>query len=359
MNASPPSIWIDLDNSPHVPFFRPIVPALRRLGYTVAVTARDAFNVADLLRLHQVEATTVGRHFGKHKAMKVLGLGVRAAQLLPFALRHRPVLAVSHGSRSQALAARLARIPSMVIADYEHVTHLTRPDWMVFPEVIPDEITRRLSTRVLRYPGIKEDVYASSFTPDPALAAELGLAEGDIVATVRPPATEAHYHHPQSDELFTAAMAVLLGDERTRVVMLPRNERQAHEMATRFGGAIDSGRMIVPPRAVDGLNLVWLSDLVISGGGTMNREAAALGVPVYSTFRGPTGAVDRYLAAQGRLVLLESAADVRQRLVIARRERGLPRIAAGRGALDAIVGHIATVAGTGRTGAPVLGTGDA
>ena len=140
-------------------------------------------------------------------------------------------------------------------------------------------------------------------------------------------------------------MALLLGDERTRVVMLPRNERQAQAMISRFGGARDTGRMIIPPRAVDGLNLVWLSDLVISGGGTMNREAAALGVPVYSTFRGPTGAVDRYLASQGRLVLLESAADVRQRLVVAKRERSRPRVAAGSAALDAIVGHIATVAG--------------
>jgi len=275
------------------------------------------------------------------------------------ALQQQPVLAVSHGSRSQTLAARLARIPSMVIADYEHVTHLTRPDWMVFPDVIPNEVTGRLSNRVLRYPGIKEDVYASSFTPDSTLAAELGLGSSDIVATVRPPATEAHYHHPQSDQLFTEAMALLLGVERTRVVMLPRNERQAQEMISRFGGARDTGRMIIPPRAVDGLNLVWLSDLVISGGGTMNREAAALGVPVYSTFRGPTGAVDRYLASQGRLVLLESAADVRQRLIVAKRERSRPRVAAGSAALDAIVGHIATVAGGRRVDAPVLEAGDA
>ena len=359
MNATAPCIWIDLDNSPHVPFFRPIVPALRSLGFAVAVTARDAFNVADLLRLHHLEATTIGHHFGKHKVLKLLGLGVRAAQLLPLAARHRPCLAVSHGSRAQTLAARVLRIPSMVIADYEHVTHLTRPDWMVFPDVIPDDVCGRLSRRVLRYPGIKEDVYAASFTPDPALAAELGLTGADVVATVRPPATEAHYHRAQSDELFSAAMEHLLGDARTRVVMLPRNERQQSDIAARFGQAMQAGKLIVPARAVDGLNLVWLSDLVISGGGTMNREAAALGVPVYSTFRGPTGAVDRYLASQGRLVMLESAADVRERVVLARRDRAGPRATAGRAALDAIVGHIAVVAANGRVPAPALGAGDA
>jgi predicted glycosyltransferase len=358
MNAAA-CIWIDLDNSPHVPFFQPIITTLQCLGFAVGVTARDAYNVGDLLRLHGIQATTVGRHFGRHKAMKVLGLGVRAAQLLPFAARRRPCLAVSHGSRAQMLAARLARIPSMVVADYEHVTHLTRPDWMVFPDVIPEEVTSRLARNVLRYPGIKEDVYAASFVPDPALAVELGLADAHVVATVRPPATEAHYHRPESDALFAAAMALLLGDPRARIVMLPRNERQKAEVRDRFAAALEAGRMVVPARAVDGLNLVWLSDLVISGGGTMNREAAALGVPVYSTFRGPIGAVDRYLASQGRLVLLTSADDVRRRVVVARRDRSMPRAAAGRAALDAIVGHIATVAGLRRVGAAVLEAGDA
>lgn len=352
-------VWIDLDNSPHVPFFRPIIDALRRDGFNVAVSARDAYNVVDLVRLHRLEATPIGRHFGKHKAMKVLGLGVRAAQLLPFVARHRPCLALSHGSRAQTLAARLTGIPSMVIADYEHVTHLTRPDWMVFPEVIPDDITRRLAKRVLRYPGIKEDVYASSFVPDAALASELGLADADIVATVRPPATEAHYHSPQSDALFGAAMELLLADARTRIVMLPRNDRQKAEIADRFRGGLQSGKMIVPERAVDGLNLVWLSDLVISGGGTMNREAAALGVPVYSTFRGPTGAVDRFLAAHGRLVLLESVTDVRRRVAVAKRARSEPRAPVARAALDAIVAHAVAVARGARTGAPTLRTGDA
>ena len=195
MNAMPRCIWIDLDNSPHVPFFRPIIQELQRLGFAVSVTARDAFNVAELLRLHRIEATTIGRHYGKHKAMKLLGLGVRAVQLLPYVASHRPCLALSHGSRSQTLAARLTGVPSMVIADYEHVTHLTKPDWMIFPEVIPEAVTGRLSRHVLRYPGIKEDVYAASFTPDPALASALDIAAADIVSVRarqfrRPPRTE-------------------------------------------------------------------------------------------------------------------------------------------------------------------------
>ena len=157
MNAMPRCIWIDLDNSPHVPFFRPIIDELQRLGFTVAVTARDAFNVAELVRLHRIEATTIGRHYGKHKAMKLLGLGVRAVQLLPYVASHRPCLALSHGSRSQTLAARLAGVPSMVIADYEHVTHLTKPDSFIYRK----SFLQRLATKLGIMVGLAKnnDVY--------------------------------------------------------------------------------------------------------------------------------------------------------------------------------------------------------
>lgn len=344
MNAAVKRIWIDLDNSPHVPFFRPIVDELRARGYTVLLTARDAFQVADLAKLHRMECITVGRHFGKNKLLKVVGLLVRSAQLLPLLLRQRPDLAVSHGSRAQTMAAKLMVIPSVVIADYEHVTHVNRADCMIVPDVIPTEVAARFARRVLTYPGIKEDVYAATFLPQDGLAAELGLRADDIVVTVRPPATEAHYHNPESETLFAAVVDLLELHPRMRIVMLPRNARQAAQISQRWPQWLDSGRMIIPQRAVDGLNLVWHSDLVISGGGTMNREAAALGVPVYSIFRGHIGAVDRYLAQQDRLVLLETPDHVRTRIAIAKRERP-DRVgaAAGRSALQTIVDELVGV----------------
>jgi uncharacterized protein len=336
------SIWIDLDNSPHVPFFRPIIGALQALGHPVVLTARDAYNVSALLELHRLPAAKIGRHFGRHRAMKAAGLAIRAAQLVPFATRHRPALAVSHGSRAQTLAAKLLGIPSVVIADYEHVTHVTRPDWIIVPDIIPIDAARKYSDRVLKYPGIKEDVYVPAFSADPSIMGELGLSDDAIVVTVRPPATEAHYHCPQSDELSEAALRFVISDERTRVVLLPRNDHQKAEIERCFAGQLARGKMIIPPRAVDGLNLVWHSDLVISGGGTMNREAAALGIPVYSTFRGPTGAVDRYLAAQGRLVLLESASEVPSRVAMKKRNReARPPSAAT--SLDAIVQYLTAI----------------
>lgn len=336
-----PTIWIDLDNSPHVPFFRPVVDALRAAGAEVVLTARDAYNVRDLLALHGLSCRVIGRHHGRLRAAKAAGLLLRTGQLLPTVLRQRPLLAVSHGSRSQLMAARVAGVPSVVIADYEHVTHVAKPDVLIVPELMPPSSVDDLAPRVLRYPGIKEDVYAATLVPDPAIRAALGISTHERVVTARPPATEAHYHHTDSETVFDACIDTLATHDDIRIVVLPRNATQQHALAERYGHLFASRRMLNPPRAVDGLNLIWHSDLVISGGGTMNREAAALGVPVLSTFRGPTGAVDRYLCEQGRLVMLASAADARARLAhVASTVDQRGAVPAVRPALSALVSHL-------------------
>ncbi|MDE2402251.1 MAG: DUF354 domain-containing protein [Burkholderiales bacterium] len=346
MKPNAKKIWIDLDNSPHVPFFHPIVDQLRAMGYPVLLTARDAYQVTDLVRLHQMDCVTIGRHFGKNKLMKAIGLLVRSAQLLPLALREKPALAVSHGSRAQTMVARILGIPSVVIADYEHVTHVNRPDFMIVPDVIPTDVAGKFASHVLKYPGIKEDVYAAGFKPDPAIVSELGLDTDELLVTVRPPATEAHYHNPESEALLDAVIDLLASTSNARIVLLPRNGTQAREISRRWPHWLATRKMIIPRQAVDGLNLVWHSDLVISGGGTMNREAAALGVPVYSIFRGHIGAVDRYLADHGRLVLLETAEDVRTRIVLTKRSRlkSASASVADTSALDRIVDQLVTVA---------------
>lgn len=320
-------IWIDLDNSPHVPFFKPIVEQLRARGYHLTLTARDAFQVTDLTRLHAMPCITVGRHFGKNKVMKVCGLLIRTLQLLPLVWRQRPALAVSHGSRTQMLAARLLGIPCIVIADYEHVTHVNSADYMLVPEIVAASVGKPQARHLLQYPGIKEDVYAANFKPDDGLFSQLSMAvpkADDILVTVRPPATEAHYHNPASDTLFDAVIELLAHSNSTRIVLLPRNDRQARDITQRWPHLLAQGKIVLPHQAVDGLNLVWHSDLVISGGGTMNREAAALGVPVYSIFKGPIGAVDRYLADHGRLVLINDSADAAARIVLEKRRHDYP-----------------------------------
>jgi predicted glycosyltransferase len=317
------NIWIDLDNSPHVPFFVPIISELRRRGHRVDLTARDAFQVCELADLHDLRYKKVGHHYGKRKALKAYGLAVRTVELLPTALRLKPDIAVSHGSRSQMLACALAGITSLVILDYEFAQHLVFSSraWIMAPAVIPDTAIDHDRERILKYPGIKEDVYVSGFRPDPSLKQQLGIEEGQLVLTIRPPANEAHYHNSESEELFDAAIDLVAELPNAIIVLLPRNDKQEASCRNKWPQLFSDGKIIIPKHAVDGLNLIWHSDLVISGGGTMNREAAALGVPVYSIFRGQIGAVDKYLAEMGRLVLLHSPGEVRTRVRLEARSR--------------------------------------
>lgn len=336
-------IWIDLDNSPHVPFFLPIIDELRKRGYRIILTARNSYQVCELLAFHHVSCKIVGRHWGRNRILKALGTVIRAAKLLPI-VTERPDLAVSHGSRAQLLTSSLLGIPTLMIVDYEFTAPVgtLRADWLLVPRFIPGSLAHRVRKEVFKYPGLKEDVYIPRFRPDPSLRKNLGLDPRDLVVTVRPPATEAHYHNAESEVLLDEVLRFLCEHPESRVVLLPRNERQKRILHAKWAAWIKSGKIVIPESVVDGLNLIWLSDLIISGGGTMNREAAALGIPVYSIFRGRIGGVDRYLAENGRLVLIEKVEDVRAKIVLKRRQR-VDHISADRGStLEYIVSTIAS-----------------
>jgi len=340
--VSTKKIWIDLDNSPHVPFFAPIIRELENRGYAVLITARDCFQVCDLAQLFHLNYRRIGRHYGKVGIFKLLGLCLRSLQLAPTVIAERPDLAVSHGSRAQLLVSTVLRVPSVVIMDYEHAKGLIllRPGWVMTPETIPASAIDFDSSRIMKYPGIKEDVYVPEFKPDSSIAGQLGLSGSGLVVTIRPPANEAHYRSPESDLLFQAVMDFLGDKPNTKIVLLPRNRSQEVSIRNSWPELLASGKVIIPAHAVDGLNLIWHSDLVISGGGTMNREAAALGVPVYSIFRGKIGAVDRYLADTGRLVLIESVDDVRRKIVLEPRLRSGASENSSGGALRKVVDNI-------------------
>jgi len=338
-------VWIDLDNSPHVPFFAPIIEELERRGYPTYVTARDAYQVVELLDLHRLTCKTVGRHYGKRKVMKAAGGLYRALQLTRVALKEDLTLAVSHGSRSQLIAAAILRIPSLVIFDYEFVTRWTTiiPTWTMMPEVIFSKAASHHNERALKYPGLKENVYLARFSPDPRIRSRLGVANGHLMVTVRPPASEAHYHNPESDKLFQAVIDFLAQKPEVRAVLLPRNERQAGMIRNTWPELVTSGKIIIPDHVVDGLNLLWFSDLAISGGGTMNREAAALGVPVYSIFRGTIGAVDRYLTETGRLVMVEKVEDLASKIRLRRWDRPKSPVTTQTNTLSAIVDNVVSI----------------
>ncbi len=338
------TIWIDLDNSPHVPFFLPIMEELKRRGAQILLTARNTYQVCDLTDYFHLDCRVIGRHYGRNKLMKVLGNALRACQLTPLAARWKPDLAVSHGSRAQVLVGQVLKIPTVMMQDYEYSTRtgFIEADWIFTPDIVPNNAMSRRPERVLKYPGLKEDVYIPSLHPDPSILEQLGIRPEDLVVTVRPPATEAHYHNPDSDILFAETLK-FLDRPHVKTIALPRSVNQDHALRKEWGPLIASGRIVIPDRAVNGLNLIWFSDLVISGGGTMNREAAALGVPVYSIFRGTIGAVDHYLSEQGRLTLIEEVRDIQRKISLRRWNRPSRPGVRNRPALQTIVRNIADI----------------
>jgi predicted glycosyltransferase len=325
-------LWIDLANSPHVPFFKALAARFVAAGHEIEVTARDFAETVPLARAAGFDATTVGAHGGRQMSAKAGNLVGRAWALALWARRRKFDLAVSHNSYSQILAARVLRTRSVTLMDYEHqpANHLAFrfASRIIVPVSFPAERLRHYGARrgkVRRYYGTKEDVYLADFQPDPSFAkqlCELGVRADNVLVLMRPPAHDALYHRFQN-ELFDEALTMLLGRENVQVVLLPRNEMQRGVYSAR-----ESERLIVPAQPLDGANLIAASDLVISAGGTINREAAALGVPVASIYAGRWAAVDEELVNEGRLQRIATANDLR-RLSIAKKSSFQPRRASG------------------------------
>jgi len=324
-------IWIDLANSPHVPFFRALVEEFRGRGHEVGVSARRFAQTVELAEAAGLAPDVVGGHGGGRLAGKAGNLLGRAWSLASWARGRGFDLAVGHNSYSQVLAARLAGLRAVTLMDYEHqpANHLAfrLAARVVVPAAFPEEALRRCGAsprRVRRYGGIKEDVYLADFEPDPRfpelLRARFGVeAERDVLVVVRPPASEALYHRFEN-ELFGELLAALLAREGVKVVLLARSDAQREALAARF----DSSNLVLPREAVDGSNLVAAADLVVSAGGTMNREAAALGVPAATVYAGRWAAVDEQLVREGRLTRVRSRADV-DALAVCKKSPAAPR----------------------------------
>jgi predicted glycosyltransferase len=305
-------IWIDLANSPHVPFFRPLANEFTRRGHEVVVTARQFAETVPLAQAAGFTAQVIGGHGGAKLTGKAGNLVGRGLELARWARGKQIDLAVSHNSYSQILAARALSLRTVTLMDYEHqpANHLAfrLASRVIVPRAFPEAALTRFGVapaKVKRYDGIKEDVYLATFVADPNFEVEiqkLGIEAGDILVTARPPASEALYHRFEN-QLFDQLLDRLWETPAVKLVLLPRNESQRQYYARE--------RIIIPAHPLDGANLIARSDLVVSAGGTMNREAAALGVPAASIYQGEWAAIDQQLIAEGRLQRIATAADVR------------------------------------------------
>ncbi len=317
-------IWIDLTAPAHPVVFRPLLSRLRDRGHELLITARDYAQTLDLCRLHGIEPTVIGAHGGAGMAHKAGSLVSRTARLYRRVRRFGPALAIAHGSNDLALVARMLGVPACNTFDYEWATvqhnvgcRLARR--VLVPEAIPLERLSRYGVTAVslrHYAGIKEEYYLADFEPDRGLLARLGVDTERIVVVVRPPPDVSLYHR-RSNPLYMQVLEHIGRDSTVHSVVIPRTRAQRDALRQM---ALPS--VIVPEGAIDGQSLIAFADLVISAGGTMNREAVALGTPVYTTYGGRLGAVDEALIRDGSL---RPATDVRA-IEIAKHDRREPTV---------------------------------
>lgn len=321
-------IWIDLANSPHVPFFAALIPEFRQRDHQVELTARDYAQTVELSRQAGLTPIVIGGHGGGRLTGKAGNLVGRSASLAKWARGRGIDVAVSHNSYAQIAAAGGLGIRSVTLMDYEHqpANHLAfrLASRVIVPNSFPDSALRRYGAtrgKVKRYQGTKEDVYLAGFTPDPGFPAtlsKLGIGPKDILVVVRPPASEALYHRFEN-ELFSSLLEQLTARSDVRVILLARTDEQRHQYE-----AMSKSNLIQPQEALDGANLIAAADLMISAGGTMNREAAALGVPAATIYAGEWAAIDEQLVSEGRLRRINSREDL-DSMPIEKKREAIPR----------------------------------
>lgn len=340
------AIWIDVDNSPHVPLFAPLVKQYREENQPVVLTARDFAQTVELLERAGLkgEFDVIGRHYGKNKLKKVFGLLIRAQELASHArsLRAKGVeigVALSHGSRSMTLAAKWLQLPVITMYDYEYTETFifnAFSDAVLVPDKIPDETLDKIGLpprKRVKYQGYKEEIYLRRYEADSrfldAVAEENGIEidRSKIIVTLRPPASAANYHDERSELILEKLLERLLRRPDVFTFILPRASEQKEALRQHLSEKrYPASSYLIPKRAVNGLDLAFHSDLLISGGGTMNREAALLGVPVYSIFAGKQGALDRDMEARGLIRFIRSEADI-ETIVLKKRDRAhQPRV---------------------------------
>jgi uncharacterized protein len=302
-------IWVDCTAAAHPLVLRPIIERLEGRGHEVVVTAREYGQTLGILERLGIPYTAVGGHGGASKLGKGMALAGRSAKLARLVWKRRPNLALAHGSVDLAVVSACFRISSVQMQDYEFAGIQRQVAFraarrVLVPDTIPVERLKKIGAKerkLFRYPGLKEEYYLAGFEPNSAVLDELGLDREKVLVVVRPPPEISEYH--ARNDLYGATIRRLAGAKEVQAVVIPRTERQGVEVR-----GIGADNLRAPERAVDAQSLIAFADLVVSAGGTMNREAVALGTPVFTTFTGRMGGVDEALIAEGRLQVLDDPA---------------------------------------------------
>ena len=307
-------IWLDFENAPHAWVLAPIARRLERHGFRFLMTARDFSSTVALCRYLGLAPEVLGPSgSGRSQRAKLAQTLTRAARLRARVHREsKIVLAISHGSRSQMLASFLSRVPAVTLDDYEYsfqgFNRFARH--LLVPEVIPRAAWGRDGSRVVHYPGLKEELYLTGWLANRQEPDQVPLPADAVRVLLRPGSESAHYQSERTERLQAAVLDRLAGCAKLGLCLIPRDRAQGERLTS---DARKRGLHVwIPPTVLDGPALIAQMDVVLGGGGTMTREAAVLGVPAYSFFGGQWGAVDCHLERQGRLHRITTPGDVEQ-----------------------------------------------
>ncbi len=308
-------IWFDFDNSPHVLIFKPVLSKLNSMGYGYKITARDYAQTLDLLRMYNLEFSEVGKYGGKNVLSKILNLQQRSRDLVRFIKGEKITKAVNHGSRTQVIAAKKLGIKSIVMMDYEYTENRIFnyfSDYILLPDVIPESRLKETGfnmRKVIRYSGLKEEIYLSEFKPVENFRETINVGNSDLLAVIRPPSMTSNYHDSASERILIRIINKLIQIDKAAVLVIPRTKTDRDFIEKKIK-LQDNLRFLDKP--VDGLQLLYAADITISGGGTMNRESALLGTKTFSIFSGRKPFVDEHLENKGLITFLKDEKDIEQ-----------------------------------------------
>lgn len=308
-------IWFDLDNSPHVPLFKPVFGELKKQNKEYLITARKFAQTIDLMNYWNIDFIPVGVHGGKSKVMKVMNLLNRTKQLRSVIKKQDIKLAVNHGSRTQILASKLMGIKSVWMMDYEFTdTHILNElsSYILVPKYIPESRLKASGIalkKVIRYNGFKEELYISDFKAKKDFRKRIGIPDENILVVIRPPSMTANYHNNNSERLLLEGIEYFSKKQDTTCLIVNRTKKEENFIKDNIE---INGKVKFLKEAVDGLQLLHTADYAISGGGTMNRESALLGTKTFSIFTGKRPYLDEYLSQNGKLTFVEKPEDFKK-----------------------------------------------
>lgn len=320
-------VWIDFENAPHVWVFKEFIKRFELDNIEVLISARDFSYTLQLCEYFRINAIVVdSKSKSKSNLSKLKSVIERGFKLRDFLKKNKiePTLSISHGSRSQAFASYLLNIKNISLDDYEHsfrlfnyfVNHLLTP----FP--IKPENWGIFKNKVVNYPGLKEELYL--FNSDDFSKLKIDFIDNNNINVLfRPESNFTHYSSKKSYELQNIIINRISEIKNVNLIVLPRNSEQKKGLIKIFEEK--NINYVIPDKIINGAALIYNSDIVIGGGGTMTREAAIMGIPSYSFFAGKLGEVDVYLGKIGKLKLLKNEKDVSD-IDFSKRVKTLPKI---------------------------------